>query len=254
MKEALELLKKIEQYGYEAYLVGGAPRDIYLNRCCEDFDICTNAKPTELLKIFRDANMTNAKYGNVRVIFKEVEYEITTFRKELSYENHRKPKEMIYVNSLVEDLERRDFIINTLCMNSKGEYVDYLNAREDIQKKILRSVGDANQKLEEDALRILRAIRFASTLNFQMEESLKLAIQKNKVYLKEISYERKKEELEKIFVTEKGIEYLLEFGLEEVLEIPKLKEVKEHDLASIWKTLDVFDKYPFSKKEKEKYQ
>lgn len=249
MKNALELLKMIEQEGYEAYLVGGAPRDFYLHRTCVDFDICTSAKPEELKAMFPDANMQYEKYGNVRIIFHGKEYEITTFRKELSYESHRKPKEILYVDNLKEDLQRRDFVINTLCINAKGEYIDYLNAKKDLDNQIIRSVGDANLKFEEDALRILRAIRFASTLDFELEETLKSAILKNKCYLENISYERKKEELEKIFLTKTGIPLLLEFGLEEELDLPNLKNVTGTTLKEIWQELNVFDKYPFSKKE-----
>lgn len=250
MKEALKIIEKIESFGYEAFLVGGAPRNAYLNKPIIDFDICTNAKPEELFRNLENLDMTFAQYGSVKLKRKDTCYEITTYRKELSYKNHRKPSEIIYVDSLKEDLPRRDFVINTLCMNSKGEYIDLFDARKDMDAKIIRTVGDANQKLEEDALRILRAIRFACTLNFQLEESLKKAIQKNKTYLKEISYQRKKEELEKIFPTKKGISLLLEFGLEEELELPNLKNVKGYTLKEIWKELNVFDKYPFSKQEK----
>lgn len=250
MKEALKKLEQIETFGYEAFLVGGAPRNAYLNLPITDFDICTNATPEELSKIFKHLDRKFEQYGSVKLKENETCYEMTTYRKELSYISHRKPNQIMYVNSLKEDLQRRDFVMNTLCMNQKGEYVDLFNARKDIDDKIIRTVGEPNHKLEEDALRILRAIRFACTLNFQLDDSLKKAIQKNKRYLKDISYERKKEELEKIFPTKKGISLLLEFGLEEELELPNLTKVKSHNLKDIWKELDVFDKYPFSKKEK----
>ena len=246
MKEAINLLKTLEENGYEAYLVGGVPRNYYLKLPFHDFDICTNATPEECKKIFQEVDDRFAQYGNVRI----KNFEITTFRREENYQNHRKPLKIEYVSSLKEDLKRRDFIMNTLCLNSNMEYVDYLGARKDLDEKIIRSVGNAEEKLEEDALRILRAIRFACTLDFQLEESLKQAILKKKHLLKSISYERKKEELNRIFLTKNGISMLLEFHMEEDLELPNLKQALNCPKEDIWIILDVFDRYPFSKKER----
>ncbi len=229
MKEAIQVLKKIESYGYEAYLVGGAPRNHYLNLPILDYDICTNAKPEELKQIFPDANLMYAKYGSVRVIENGILFEITTYRKDLSYENHRKP-EVQFVKTLEEDLQRRDFVINTLCLDSSLCYVDYLNARGDLDKKVIRTVKDPNIEFEEDALRILRAIRFAVTLKFSLDDHLKFAIQKNKKYLKSLSDERKKEELEKIFSTKDGSSMILKLGIGEELGLSNL-EVKEKELS-----------------------
>lgn len=212
MQEALSILKEIDSSGYEAYLVGGAPRDTYLGLEVTDFDICTNATPEELETIFPNLDMRFKHYGNV-VLKRKNTYEITTYRKEYSYLKHRRPSKVEYVNSLLEDLQRRDFIINTLCMDKDGNFVDLLGAKKDLDDRIIRTVGDANEKFEEDALRILRAIRFASTLNFALSKEVKEAILQNKQYLNDLSEERKKEELQKISSTKQGNKLLQEFGL-----------------------------------------
>ncbi len=207
----LEILKEIEKYGFKAYFVGGYPRDKYMGKESTDFDICTNARPEQLEKIF-DCDMRYAAYGNVRIIYKDREYEITTFRKDFDYKNYRQPK-IEFINNLELDLQRRDFTINTLCIDSNGNYVDLLNARKDIDNKIVKTVGNSDLKIEEDALRIIRALRFASDLNFNLDESLKISIKKykNNVYL--INRDKVNKEINKTKNQKKLKEYLKEFDL-----------------------------------------
>ena len=254
-ENSLNLLKKIEEHGFEAYIVGGFARDRYIGRDSTDVDICTNATPKELKEIFKDSMLPKEQYGSVTVIYKKIRFEITTFRRDIKYENNRLPIEIKYINELKDDLKRRDFTMNTLCIHSNGEYIDLLNARIDIDNKIIKAVGNAELKLKEDSLRILRAVRFATILDFNLDVNLKNSIILNAPLLKKLSYYRKKEELDKIFSSinvEKGIKLLLDLGLDEYLEIPKLKDIIiTSSSLGIWAQLDVLDKYSFSKLEQD---
>lgn len=254
LKTALKLLKKIENSGYEAYIVGGYVRDYILGLDSIDVDITTNATPMEIKKIFKDICLPNEEYGSVKIIIKNIHFEITTYRKEYTYLNNRKPIEIEYISDLVEDLKRRDFTINTLCMDSSGRILDLLGGLKDIDKKVIDTVGDSVYKFEEDALRILRAVRFATVLNFTLKDNVKSAIIRTKNYLKNISYERKKQELEKIFSSSNaqyGVNLLIELGLDSVLEIYNLADIKlGSDIIGIWSSLKVSENYPFTSNEK----
>lgn len=245
--EFIEILKEIEKNGFEAYIVGGFARDKYMNINSNDIDICTNAKPEELKDIFDDIDLTYAKYGNAILKRDNYTFEITTFRKDVSYNNRRPNIE--FVETLKEDLNRRDFIINTLCIDSNNNYIDYLNARKDIDDKIIRLVG-TKEKLKEDPLRILRAIRFSTILNFKLDDEIIEGIKEYGYLVETLSYNRKKEELDKIFDSKykkDGIYLLLNLNLDKYLQLEKLKYVNIEE--NIWKQLDVFGIYPFSKKE-----
>ena len=158
-----------------------------------DIDICTNARVKDLMEIFKDYKVTPLEYGNILLETKDYLYEITTFRKDIDYINNRKPI-IEYVDTLEEDITRRDFTVNSICMDKDGKIIDLLNGKKDLNKKIIRTIGDPYFKIKQDSLRILRAIRFASCLNFKIEDNLKNAIKENKDLLKDLSYERKKEE------------------------------------------------------------
>lgn len=255
LDSSLEVLKKIESYGFNAYIVGGFARDKYMGRKSTDVDICTNATPKDLKDIFKESMLPKEQYGSVAVIYKKVRYDITTYRKDIKYEKNRLPVEIEYINDLKEDLMRRDFIINTLCINSKGEFVDLLNAKEDLDKKIIVTVGNPDEKLSEDALRILRAIRFATILDFDLDDKLKRSIEKYAHLLTNLSYYRKKEELDKIFSSinvKRGIDLILEFNLDKYLEIDNLKNIViTTSSIGIWAQLDVLNKYSFSNNEKD---
>ena len=252
---ALKVLKKIDSNGYKAYLVGGYPRDIYIGRDSMDFDICTNATPKELKEIFGNSMLPSEEYGSVTLILNNIRFEITTFRKDIKYLNNRKPIEIEYVDNLIDDLNRRDFTMNTMCIDKNGILIDLLNGKEDIQSRIIRTVGNANMRIYEDCLRILRAVRFATTLNFNLDEDLKEAIKRHKDLLKNLSYYRKKEELDKIFSSPncvKGIELIKELGLDESLELSNLDNlIPTTYLIGTWAQLDVLDKYSFNNTEKD---
>ncbi len=254
MKEtALKLLEKIENEGYKAYIVGGFVRDSLLKITTNDIDITTNATPQQLCKIFPDAILPSKEYGSVTLSVNQIHFEITTFRKEFSYEGNRRPTKVMYIQDLKEDLLRRDFIVNTLCMNSHGEIIDLLGGKKALEAKILETVKPSLESFEEDALRILRAIRFATLLDFSLSQEIEQAIYRKKGLLKNLSQERKKEELDKIFSSsnvQKGISYLLIYGLDEVLQLPKLKKLKHFPPSiGIWSFLEVEKQYPFSKNE-----
>ena len=252
---ALKVLKKIDSNGYKAYLVGGYPRDIYIGRDSMDFDICTNATPKQLKEIFGNSMLPSEEYGSVTLILNNIRFEITTFRKDIKYLNNRKPIEIEYVDNLIDDLNRRDFTMNTMCIDKNGILIDLLNGKEDIHNRIIRTVGNANMRIYEDCLRILRAVRFATTLDFKLDEDLKEAIKRHKDLLKNLSYYRKKEELDKIFSSPnsaKGIKLIKELGLDESLELSNLDNlITTTYLIGTWAQLDVLDKYSFNNTEKE---
>lgn len=254
LKTALKLLKKIESSGYEAYIVGGYVRDYILNLDSIDVDITTNATPMEIKNIFKDICLPNEEYGSVKIIMKNIHFEITTYRREYTYLNNRKPIEFEYISDLMEDLKRRDFTINTLCMDSNGRILDLIGGLKDIDNKIIDTVGNSDDRFEEDALRMLRAVRFATVLNFTLKDNVKSAIIRNKNYLKNISYQRKKQELDRIFSSSNakyGIKLLLELGLDSALEIYNLEDIILcDDIIGIWSSLNVSSKYPFSSSER----
>lgn len=249
-----EILEMITNKGFKAYVVGGYVRDYLRKIKSIDVDICTNARVKDLMEIFKDYKVTPLEYGNILLETKDYLYEITTFRKDIDYINNRKPI-IEYVDTLEEDITRRDFTVNSICMDKDGKIIDLLNGKKDLNKKIIRTIGDASFKIKQDSLRILRAIRFASCLNFKIEDNLKKAIKENKDLLKDLSYERKKEELTKIFTSDNkayGIKLLKELDLLEVLELTNIDNVlRTKDLIGMWSTITINDNYPFTKKEKD---
>lgn len=256
LNTALKVLQKIEDEGFSAYIVGGFVRDYMLGIESSDIDICTNAKPKEIVEIFEGAVLPKEDYGSVIVSTKNCSFEITTFRTELEYLDNRHPEEIEYVDSLSEDLNRRDFTINTICMDKNGKIVDLLNAKEDLDNGIIRSVGSSYDRFNEDALRMLRAIRFATKLGFRLDDDVVTGIRENKELLHNISYERKKEELDKIFTcgdVKSGIELLINLGLDEVLGLRNLDKITcTESLIAIWSIIEVDEgTYPFTNNEKE---
>lgn len=252
---ALKVLKELNDNGYKAYIVGGYVRDVLLDIESNDIDITTNATPKQIMELFNDSCLPNEDYGSVIIEKKGYRFEITTFRKEIGYNDNRHPSEVKYIDELYPDLLRRDFVINTICMDSNGDIVDYLNGREDLENKVIRTVDDAYKSFSDDALRILRAIRFATILDFKLSDEVVDAIKKTKDLVRNLSYYRKKSELDKIFTSSNrklGVSLLLEFGLDEVLELPNLSKILETNTTSligVWSILDVVDKYPFNKNE-----
>ena len=251
---ATKVLKKIEDKGYKAYVVGGYPRDLYLNRKSIDIDICTNATPKELKQIFPNIKLNSVKYGSVSLVCNNIRFEITTFRKEIKYKNNRIPVKIKYIDDLLDDLKRRDFVINTMCMDSNGAIIDLLGAKEDLDAKQIRMVGKTKYRLKEDVLRILRAVRFATTLNFELDKELEKYIIKYGYLVRKLSYERKKEELDKIFSSPNvnyGIDLLIKTKLDKYLEIHNLANITiTSSIIGMWAQLDVLDIYKFNNNEK----
>ncbi len=251
LEKSLTVLKKFEEAGFQAYIVGGFVRDWKLRRQTSDVDIATNATPKEIREIFPENCLPKEEYGSVTLFFQGTAFDITTFRREITYQDYRKPVEFEYIDKLEQDLTRRDFLMNTLCMDSSGKIIDHLNAMNDIKTKTIHTVGPSNEKFQQDALRMLRAIRFATVLHFKLSQEVKEAILSNRFLLKKLSYERKRKELDKIFTSKNiryGISLLLELGLEEYLDLPNLPKLRYYgDLCGIWAILDT--KYPFTKNE-----
>ncbi|MDF0479970.1 CCA tRNA nucleotidyltransferase [Vagococcus sp. PNs007] len=187
---AKPVMEQLETAGFEAYFVGGSVRDLLLNKPIHDVDIATSAYPEEVKGIFPRTVDVGIEHGTVLVLHEEDQYEITTFRTESTYQDYRRPDEVTFVRSLEEDLKRRDFTINALAMSQTGEIVDLFSGMKDLESKLIRAVGEASERFNEDALRMMRAVRFASQLGFTIEEETLKAIELNKALLSKISIER----------------------------------------------------------------
>lgn len=199
-----EFATHFKDKGFLIYIVGGAIRDSLLKNGNNDFDFATDAKPTDVLKMFKTVIPTGIKHGTVTVLYKNHSFEVTTFRSDGIYSNFRHPKNVEFVISLEEDLKRRDFTINALAVDPfEGRIIDYHQGLKDLKEKKIRAIGDPNKRFEEDALRILRGCRFASQLQFEIEEKTLLAMNKLSTNLKEISNERIRDEFLKIIASEK---------------------------------------------------
>ena len=250
---AFNVLKMIEDNSYEAYIIGGFVRDYIMGIKSNDVDITTNAKPKDLIKIFPNANIDNEVYGSVIVYLNNIRFEITTYRDEGNYLDNRHPDTVNYVDDLKIDLKRRDFTINTICMDKEGNIVDLLNSKSDIDNKIIKTVIEPLESFKIDSLRILRAIRFATTLDFELALDVKEAIMQSKYLLKDLSINRKKSELDKIFSSpniEKGIKLIKELDLIDVLYLDNINKVKPcSQVIGIWTMLDVDNIYPFTRNE-----
>lgn len=249
-KTAKEILEKLEANGFVAYIVGGYVRDFLLKKTTNDIDICTNVKTKDMMTLF--SGKANA-YGSFAIQLNELNIEITTFREEHNYQM-RKPTTIFYTMDLKTDLLRRDFTINTICMDKSGNIIDELNGIEDLNHKIIRVVGDTKKKIIEDPLRILRAIRFATTLDFSIEKELQEAIMQNKELLKTLSAYRIKEELSKILLSpnyKKGLQLLKQFDLCSQLGISFQNVVYIRDLCGMFAQMKLNQNLPFTKKEKE---
>lgn len=195
------ILHTLQEAGYEAYAVGGCIRDSLLGRRPDDWDITTSAKPQETKALFGKTIDTGIQHGTVTVMRHGRGYEVTTYRVDGEYEDGRHPKEVTFTASLKEDLRRRDFTVNAMAYNEKDGLVDLFGGRQDLEQKIIRCVGEANERFEEDALRIMRAVRFSAQLGFSIEERTKEAIRGHAERLRQVSAERIQVELTKLVIS-----------------------------------------------------
>ncbi len=220
---AAKIIKILQLKGYDAYIVGGAVRDTLLGNAAHDFDIATNALPEVIKNTFPKTIDTGIKHGTVTVLDSDGAYEVTTFRSDGEYNDMRRPDTVTFIDDLETDMHRRDFTINALAYNERRGIVDCVGGISDIENKIIRCVGNPEVRFREDALRMLRAVRFSAVLGFTIEENTANAIKKCAVMIKRISAERIREELEKILRSENpgGIYKLREFGLMQYI-IPEL--------------------------------
>lgn len=251
----IDVLNRIEDNGFEAYIVGGYVRDLLLGIESNDIDVCTNARVKDLLKIFGRMVISSNEYGAVKLSSDNFRFEITTYRRDLKYNGNRRALEVEYVDNLIDDINRRDFTMNTLCMSKDGRIIDLLNGKEDINNRIVRCVGKVNERLEEDPLRMLRAVRFASTLGFRIDKDLYKGLKNNKELLTQLSSDRIKEELTKILSNKNalvGLQMLKELGFLEYIGIDYNPDriVRVEDICGMYSQLKISKPLPFSKEEK----
>lgn len=234
-RQGIEIIERLEENGHEAYFVGGSVRDTLMDRVIGDIDIATSATPEEIQAIFPKTVDVGAEHGTIIVVSSEEEsYEVTTFRTDGNYTDNRHPDEVIFVKSLEEDLKRRDFTMNAIAMNKVGKILDPFDGEKDINRKVIRTVGKATDRFKEDALRMLRAVRFASQLSFSLEADTFLGIQKDKALLANVSIERKTIEMEKLLLGQGvkfGLELLVTAGLHSFLPQLEGKEKKLLELG-----------------------
>ena len=236
------IIDVLENNGYEAFAVGGCVRDSIIGRQIHDWDICTSATPDEMLEIFKDKKVieTGLKHGTITVVVKGESYELTTFRIDGKYSDSRRPDSVIFTSSLIEDLKRRDFTINAMAYNDDEGLIDPFGGLEDIEYKKIQCVGSAKDRFGEDALRILRAIRFASQLEFVMTPETSYEINKQYKNLKSISIERINSEFCKIATS---IDFCAEMVLYKdvfALFIPELKDMFEFQQNNPYHDYDVY--------------
>lgn len=223
LNDARHILKTLIEAGYEAYMVGGFVRDRLLNRPVQDIDIATSATPADIMRLFPHTVATGLQHGTVTVVISGRGFEVTTFRREGEYTDHRRPDHVEFVDSLQEDLSRRDFTINAMAMDINGDVIDPFGGQADLAAGILRCVGDAKARFEEDALRMLRCIRFAANYRLQIEPSAWSAIQQLRSSLTAIAMERVRIELAKTVAGAnpvRGVELLCDSRLLEHTKVP----------------------------------
>lgn len=216
------ILSKIKQNGFIGYIVGGCVRDYLLGKKPSDWDITTNAKPSQLIKIFKEFKILTMgiKYGTITIIINNKNFEVTTLRVEKNYLDNRRPNEVTFTNCILQDLMRRDFTINSIAYNEDFGIIDPYNGRFDLENKVIKAVGNANKRFKEDSLRILRGIRFASQLNFKIDTDTYQAMKLNLDLIRNISKERIRDELIRIIKSEYlsiGMRIINDLGLLRVI-------------------------------------
>ncbi len=215
-KASRDVLSLIERNGFEAVYVGGAVRDYLLGTIANDIDIATSALPAEIKEIFPHTIDVGIDHGTVLIVLKKESIEVTTYRTEGQYTDFRHPDAVAFVRNLREDLLRRDFTINAFALTLNGELIDLFDGKKDLSNKVIRAVGNPTERFKEDALRMVRAVRFSSTLDFTIETKTKTAIVENATQIQYVSVERIKTEMDKLFVGKNPVaafSYIQETGL-----------------------------------------
>ncbi|MFP4187069.1 MAG: CCA tRNA nucleotidyltransferase [Acholeplasmataceae bacterium] len=264
---AKRILRDLKRAGYEGYIVGGAVRDYLLKRPITDVDITTNARPYQVAKIFR-TKPTGLKYGTVTVLLQKDTYEVTTYRVDGTYLDGRHPEAIAYSDSVIEDVKRRDFRINGLLMDERGEIFDHVHGKDDLRNRLIQTIGDPVERFNEDALRMMRAFYFQAKLGFRIEEKTLRAISDHKGRLTDVAMERIQVELIKMLkgkYAKKAIESVVSTGVHAVL--PGLKKGMEYVVTmdevpfvdaffTLCFTLekDVPAAWPFSNKHRHRYR
>lgn len=240
-RRALPVIEKIEQEGYEAYFVGGSVRDVLLGQPIHDVDIATSGFPAEIKEIFPRTVDIGIEHGTVLVLYQDDQYEITTFRTESTYQDFRRPDHVAFVRSLEEDLKRRDFTINAFAVQEDGTVIDLFGGLQDLEKRILRAVGNPHERFHEDALRMMRGLRFVSQLGFVFEEETFAAIVENHGLLGKISIERVYIEFTKLLMGSHRNEAMKQFVATQCFEYcPGMAKSKEQLLQFAGLVADPF--------------
>ncbi|MDR1688850.1 MAG: CCA tRNA nucleotidyltransferase [Clostridiales bacterium] len=237
-RQVLNILNKLNENGREAYVVGGCVRDFLLGKKPKDYDIATSALPLEVKRLFSKTVDTGIKHGTVTVLTQGVAIEVTTYRIDGKYTDNRRPETVEFTASLKEDLLRRDFTVNAIAYHPELGFVDYFEGMSDLKQKIIRGVGNPAKRFDEDALRMLRALRFAAVLRFEIENETKKAIFQKAELIKNISAERIRDELLKIITS--GFPEILNLLAGSALlfyPMPKLHNYLENNLEEIRKAL-----------------
>lgn len=252
-KKARKVISMLESKGYNAYIVGGCLRDILLGRKSHDIDITTDALPEEIIEVFNDSYKvveTGVKYGTVTVIIEASPIEITTFRSEQDYLDGRRPQNISYEKDIKADLSRRDFTLNAMAYNDKDGLIDLFDGKEDLEDKIIRCVGNPRERFKEDKLRMLRAVRFAATFDFKIEDETFEAIKEFSQDINEISIERINAELSKMLLVQRPSQAIILLKKTGLLKniLPVIDEMSGfsqqnpyHEKDLFFHTMDVLD-------------
>jgi len=212
------IIKTLENAGFEAYIVGGCVRDFILGKSPKDWDITTSALPLETKKLFPHSYDTGIQHGTITVVIDKTNYEVTTYRIDGKYMDFRHPSEVIFTEKIEEDLSRRDFTMNAVAYNEKSGFRDPFGGLLDIENRVIKAVGNADKRFNEDALRMLRCLRFSAQLDFEIEEITYAAILRNSALIKNVSAERIRDEISKLLLSPKP---------EKIIELKKTLLLKE---------------------------
>lgn len=235
----IKLMDRLAENGFESFVVGGAVRSVLLSLPVHDYDLTTNALPEEMKQVFQDCHTieTGIRHGTLTVFSDHKPVEITTYRRDSAYSDHRHPDRVEYTSALKEDCARRDFTVNALCADREGRLYDFFQGREDLEKHLIRCIGSPDERFNEDALRILRALRFAARLSFAIDPDTSEALLRNRELLRYISMERIHDETMG-FLQASGCADLFEknFAVFEVF-LPELKDLDNEGREALFASL-----------------